>query len=142
MAAHPLVKMLFSVLIVGVVLVSAGCGCQEHAVSAVTVTPSTSCLTINAGGGTAGNTEAGAVGMCESLFLFGENRCAVPLVTSIPAASGGAPEKETAPAGAAFELEIPGWSERSYDLEAHLGSQVLSITFVVGGQCGLTGSCD
>jgi len=142
MAAHPITMVSLLVLCVAVVLVSVGCGCQQHEVSAVTVTPPASCLTIHAGGGAPGHTEVGAVGMCESLYLFGENGCADPLVISMPAAAGSTPEQKTAPAGEAFEIEMPGWSERSYDLKARLGSQVLSLRFVIGGQCGLTGSCD
>lgn len=137
MSAHGYLSLL---ILVGLVLFSAGCGCQEHEVSAVTVTPPSSCLTIHAGGGVSGQIEAGAVGLCESLYLFGENGCADPLVISMPA--GSTPTQQEAPPGAPFEIEMPTWSERSYDLEARLGSQVLSLGFVVGGQCGLTGNCD
>lgn len=120
---------------------AAGCGCQEHSVSEVTVSPPTACLTISAGGGTQGNTKAGAVGLCESLFLFGNNACADPLVVTLPGVDGSPPEQRTASAGA-FEIEIGGWSEQEYELEADLGSEQLLIRFTVGGQCGLTGSCD
>ncbi len=138
MAAH-LIKIVSLLLLA---LAGAGCGCQEHKVSSVTVTPPTSCLTIHAGGGVLGRIEAGAVGLCESLFVVGKNNCADPLIISMPAAVGTAPQQKTAPAGKAFEIKMPAWSEQDYDLEARFGSQVVSLRFVVGGQCGLTGSCD
>lgn len=121
-------------------LVSVGCGCQNHEVSPVTVSPSVSCLTAYAGGDIA---KPGAVGLCESLLLFGTNSCADPLEISMPEAEGSAPEQKTAPAGEAFMFEVSGWSQRTYDFQAQLGSQVLALRFSVGEQCGLTGgSCD
>jgi hypothetical protein len=135
---------LFAVVLVTLFLSfsATGCGCQEHSVSEVTITPPTSCLTMYAGGGTPGNTKAGAVGLCESLFLFGNNACADALVVKLPGIGGTASEQRTAPAGSAFEIEIGGWSEQEYELEATLASKSFLIHFAIGGQCGLTGSCD
>lgn len=138
-----IVRFMHFVLLALFLSVSAtACGCQEHSVSAVTIIPPTSCLTIDAGGGTPGNTKPGAVGLCESLFLFGNNACADPLVVMLPSLDGTPSEQRAAPAGSSFEIEIGGWSEQEYELKANLASRSLSINFTIGGQCGLTGSCD
>jgi hypothetical protein len=144
MATHSTRKISLLVLCLALSLFSIGCGCQEHEISAVTVTPTTPCLTINAGGGKAsGEIKPGVVGACESLYLFGDNSCADPLVITMPAAAGEVPEEKTAAAGEAFEIKLGKWGDQAdYTLEALLGSQQLSLHFVVGDQCGLTGSCD
>jgi len=142
MEKHKVSTTLPCIFVTSLALFATGCGCQEHSVSEVTIAPPTPCLTINAGGGTPGNTKTGAVGLCESLFLFGNNACADPLVVTLPGVDGSPPEQRTAPAGAAFEIEIGGWSEQEYELEADLASQRLLVRFSIGGQCGLTGSCD
>ena len=131
-------------IILSVSLSVAGCGCQEHRVSEVTVSPDTTCLTVAAGGGTPGYFDAGAVGLCEDLYLYGNNSCSEPLTIQVPTEAGvDAPtEPLTVEPGDSFTFEFPGWSERDYELQATLGTQPITLTFKVGGQCGLTGSCD
>jgi hypothetical protein len=122
----------------------AGCGCQEHSVSEVTVSPDTPCLTVQAGGGTSDYFDPGAVGMCESLYLYTENSCSDPVTIQVPTEAGiDAPtEPLTVEAGDSFTFEFPGWSSRNFELQATLGTQPITLTFAVGGQCGVSGSCD
>jgi len=117
------------VIALGLVWHSAGCGCQQHGVSEVTVTPETPCLELQ--GGVPGKEES-SIGLCEEVWLLGQNHCteALHLPAMLP---NGAPQACDVAPGAQIEHRLshtmgPG---TSYTVDATLGAQPITISFEI-----------
>ena len=112
---------------------AAGCGCQRHGVSDVTVTPETPCLQLRVAGDSL--TTDDTVGLCESVLLLGHNGCTATLHLPASPEVGGSGPVDVAPA-TDFQYEVaPGMTTgKTYTIDATLDGSPIVISFRISDQ--------
>lgn len=113
-------------LAAGAWLVS-GCGCRQHGVSAVNVTPEMACLELR--GGVPGRAES-SIGLCESVWLLGRNGCSEALHLPAMPPDGSEVPLDVAP-GVDFEFRVAEHMEsgKTYTISASVGTTPVIISF-------------